>query len=103
MQCFDDGSKSSQNTETSSMLRPLYEMPNLDIIDEWNIVMESLIKDISCVNGSEQVLLEALIYQSLLIYFYKHGDSDELFKVLTKIREVLFSVTFCSPEILILT
>jgi hypothetical protein len=57
-------------------------MPHQDVIDEWTIVMESLIKDMSTVNGSDQVLLEAFVYDAIQIYFYKNGDSDELFKVL---------------------
>jgi hypothetical protein len=76
-------------------------MPSLELVDEWAIVMESLLKEVITVNGSEQVLLESLIYQALLIYFYKNGDSDELFKVLAKVRDALFTVTFCSPETII--
>ena len=90
------------NEGTHTVLSPLYDMPSLDVVDEWTIVMESLLKDVYTVNGSEQVLLESLVYQALLIYFYKNGESDELFKVLAKIRDLLFTVSFCSPETLIL-
>jgi len=68
-------------------------MPGVDVVDEWNIVMDSLLKDVHTVNGSEQVLIEALIYQAFLIYFFKSGESEELLKVLQSIREVLFKTT----------
>jgi hypothetical protein len=48
-------------------LRPYYEIPNIDVIDEWTMIIESLLKDVLTVNGDEQVLLEAFIYQALLI------------------------------------
>jgi hypothetical protein len=44
-------------------------MPNIDVINEWVIVLESLFKDVYSVLGCEQVLLEALIYQCLLTFF----------------------------------
>ena len=65
-----------QSAESLSILRPFYEMPGVDVIDEWNIVMESLLKDVKTVNGGEQVLIEALIYQALLVYFYKSGETE---------------------------
>ena len=49
---FDDSSK-PYNGETLSIFRPIYEMPNQDVIDEWTIVMDSLMKDMSTVNGSD--------------------------------------------------
>lgn len=100
MYYFDDASKTYVG-DTYTILRPQYEMPSLDVVDEWTIVMESLLKDVYTVNGSEQVLLEALVYQALLIYFFNSSETDELFKVLTKIRDALFTVTYCSPETLV--
>ena len=51
-------------------------------IDKWNIVMEILLKDVKTVNFGEQVLIEAQIYQTLLVYFFKSDESEELLKVL---------------------
>jgi hypothetical protein len=45
-----------------TVLQPFYEMPNIDVINEWVIVLESLFKDVYSAYGSEQVLIEALIY-----------------------------------------
>lgn len=85
---FDDATKTFVgSTDSYSVLRSYYEMPSVDLIQEWTIVMESLLKDVYTVNGSEQVLLEALVYEALLVYFYKNGESDELFKILAKIRD----------------
>ena len=44
-------------------------MPNVDVINEWVIVLESLLKDVYSVQGCEQVLLEALIYQFMMTFF----------------------------------
>lgn len=48
-------------------------MPNIDIVNEWVICIESQLKDVISVSGGEQVLLEALIYQAILTYFF---DND---------------------------
>ena len=45
----------SNKQENITIFRPYYEMPGVDVIDEWNIVMDSLLKDVHAVNGSEQV------------------------------------------------
>ena len=96
MHNFEDGSKPLGSV---TVLKAYYEMPSLDIIEKWKIVMDSLLKDICGVNGSEQVLIEALTYNALMIFFFKNGgDSDEFFKVLMQIREALFNVSFCAPE-----
>ncbi len=100
MYYFDDSTKVYVG-ETFTVLKSFYEMPNLDLVDEWTLVLEFLLKDVVSVNGQEQVLLEALVYQALLIYFFKN-DNDELFKILAKIRDLLFLVSFCAPETLIL-
>ena len=52
MYYFDDNSKTYVG-DTLTVLRPYYEMPNIDIVNEWVIVMESLLKDVYSINGSE--------------------------------------------------
>lgn len=61
MYYFDDSSKTYIG-DTFTVLKSYYEMPNIDIVNEWVIIMESLLKDVYSVNGSEQVLLEAFVY-----------------------------------------
>lgn len=58
---FDEESKTYVG-DTLTVLKPYYEMPNIDVVNEWVICMESLLKDVYSVNGSEQVLLEAFVY-----------------------------------------
>lgn len=70
------------------MLQPFYEMPNIDVMNEWVIVLESLFKDVYSAYGSEQVLIEALVYQCLITFFVD-ADQDGAFKILTKIRDLL--------------
>ena len=61
MYYFDDQSKTYVG-DTFTVLKSYYEIPNIDIVNEWVIVMESLLKDVYSVSGSEQVLLEAFVY-----------------------------------------
>ena len=48
--------------DTLSVLKSNYEMPNLDIINEWVIILEGLLKDVNSVKGDECVLLEAFVF-----------------------------------------
>ena len=52
MYYFDDTSKTYIG-DTFTVLKSYYEMPNIDIVNEWVICMESLLKDVYSVNGSE--------------------------------------------------
>jgi hypothetical protein len=52
MHYFDDSSKTYIG-DTFTVMRSYYEMPNIDIVNEWVICMESLLKDVYSVNGSE--------------------------------------------------
>lgn len=52
--CFDDATKTiAGGGETSMVLQPYYELPNLEVIEKWTIVMESLVKEVFTVDGSE--------------------------------------------------
>ncbi len=98
MYLFDEESKTYVG-DTFTVLRSYYEMPNIDIVNEWVIYIESMLKDVYSVNGSEQVLLEAFTYQAILIHFFEN-DPEGFFKVLFKIRDILFNSLYCSPEII---
>ena len=76
-------------------------MPNVDVINEWVIVLESLLKDVFSVQGCEQVLLEALIYQFMMTFFIE-SDQDSSQKILFKVRDLLHEAQVCSPEIIIM-
>lgn len=52
MYCFDDSSKTYVG-DTFTALKSYYEMPNIDIVNEWVIILESLLKDVYSINGSE--------------------------------------------------
>lgn len=80
MTYFEDQSKIFLG-ETLTVLQPFYEVPSIELVEEWVMILESTLKEVFAVHGEEQVLLEALIYQALLIYFYKE-DFEEMLKVL---------------------
>jgi len=76
-------------------------MPNIDIVNSWVIVLDSLLKDVVSVNGSEQVHLEALLTQAMLCYFFEK-DQESLFKVLMNIEGILSKIYMASPEIILM-
>ena len=39
--------------DTLTVLKSYYEMPNIDILNEWAVILESLLKDVYSVEGSE--------------------------------------------------
>ena len=39
--------------ETLTVLQPFYEMPSLEVVDEWVMILESILKDVFAVHGDE--------------------------------------------------
>jgi len=39
--------------DTLTVLKSYYELPSLDVVNEWVIIMESFLKDVYSVSGSE--------------------------------------------------
>lgn len=74
-----------------------YKTPDIDIINEWILKLNSLLKDVLSVNGSDQVLIEAYIMQAILTYFYEK-EKDPMFSVMHGMRDKMFNVTRCSVE-----
>ena len=52
MHYFDEAAKSYVG-DTFTILKPSYDMPSVDVINEWVICLESLLKDVYSVNGSQ--------------------------------------------------
>ena len=46
-----------------------YSMPRQHLFDTWIMYLESILKEVHSVEGAEQILLEALNYLALTIYF----------------------------------
>mgnify|MGYP006893254012 CR=1 FL=1 len=44
-------------------------MPNQDVFNTWVMYLESILKEVFSLEGSEQILLEALNFLALNIYF----------------------------------
>ena len=97
---FDDKNKTYVG-DTLSVLRPFYEMPTQEVVDSWIVIVESLLQDLFTVTGSEQVLLEAYVYQSILTYFFR-SDMDEFVKILSKFTEILLFQHSLAPETLLI-
>ena len=54
------------NGTGSSIFSSYYDLPSIDVINEWVIVLESLLNEVYSVQGCESVLLEALTQQCLM-------------------------------------
>ena len=98
----DSASANDLSTQNgTSIFLPYYELPNIDVINEWVIVLESLLNDVYSVQGCEAVLLEALTYQCLMTLMLEQ-DADSSFKVLQKVRDLLHSAFTCPPELIVM-
>jgi hypothetical protein len=49
----------------STVLLPFYSMPIIDTLNTWIMYLESILKDVFSVEGSEQILLEAYIHLAI--------------------------------------
>lgn len=72
--------QSSDGARPSTNLLPYYRMPNKDIFNKWVMYLESIVKEVYSLDGTEGVLLEALNYQALSIYF---AEAMEVFSPLS--------------------
>lgn len=90
------------NRKNPTVLRPFYPYPNMDLINEWVICLESLLNSVFSPSGSESVLLEAYMYQ-LIHSFLKEEDEESFMKILSKIRDNMYSAVSVQPEIVIMS
>lgn len=70
-----DTNSGQQHRPTSNLL-PFYLMPNKDVFNTWVMYLESILKEVYSVQGSEQILLEALNLLAINIYFAEMTASD---------------------------
>ena len=55
--------------QTASTFSAYYSMPRQQVFDTWIMYLEGILKEVYSVEGAEQILLEALNYLALTIYF----------------------------------
>lgn len=60
---------------TASTFSPYYCMPRQQVFDTWIMYLEGILKEVFSVEGSEQILLEALNYLALTIYFGEQASA----------------------------
>ena len=58
-----------------SNLLSFYKMPNKDIFNKWVMYLESVLKEVYSLHSTEGILLEALNYLALSIYFQEQTDT----------------------------
>jgi hypothetical protein len=96
-----DKRKITQEIDYATFLDSYYELPSLDILNDWILCLESLLKEFYSTQGSETVLLEAYIFQ-IFQYIFIENDIDQGIKILCKIRDLLYNCFSCPPEIVIM-
>ena len=57
------------SAQTASTFSAYYSMPRQQVFDTWIMYLEGILKEVYSVEGAEQILLEALNYLALTIYF----------------------------------
>ena len=96
----EDARKTARITQEYGLLKNAYEMPNLEMLNQWIMILESTLKDVVSVEGDESVLLEALFYQVMLLRFFER-DFDGAVKKLNQIHELMTGLAKCPQELVL--
>ena len=76
------------SSSSTSIFEPYYELPHIDVINEWVIVLESLLNEVYSVQGSESVIMEAMTHQCIVTLMLEQ-DVDSSGKIIYKMRDLL--------------
>lgn len=74
MPCILYKVKTMEGSRQVTNLLPFYRMPNKDIFNKWVMYLESILNDVYSIDGTEGILLEALNYLALTIFFAESAD-----------------------------
>ena len=61
--------------QTATTFAAYYCMPRQQVFDTWIMYLEGILKEVYSVEGAEQILLEALNYLALTIYFGEQASA----------------------------
>lgn len=123
--------KTAEGGQHPTNLLPFYRMPNKDFFNKWVMYLESILNDVFSIDGTEGILLEALNYLAVTIYFAEQADVfaamqsplmspktfnsgrqpdmlvnfdlDQFTSVCQKIMHLISGASKCAPEVLIMS
>lgn len=84
-----------------SQLKGKYFIPDIDILNDWVLCLETICNSLQCLEGDNIVLLEAYILQILVTYFLEQ-DEEQCKLILEKLVNYLNSSLLCEPEIVVI-
>jgi len=85
-------------------LSSVYSLPPEEVVSEWILSLESLLNDIHTPEGDQSALIEAYLIRITQYYINDEGSYDHAdywVRDMHKIKELLFTLFACSPEIII--
>ena len=83
-------------------LRDFCELPNLEVLNDWIVLLESALNGLFTCDGRQNFLTEAYVLK-LILAFFGEGDYDNqlTLSVLERISNFLLTSPVCSPELCI--
>lgn len=78
-------------------LKDSYEIPDLEVLNDWVVLLEGMLNGIVALNSEQNFLLEVYILQIMLTFFLV-ADDQSCSTILDKINTYMQSASLCSPE-----
>jgi len=90
----------NQPSPFQCFMKDYYELPNLDIFNDWVVLLESVLNGLHTQDGQQSLLIEAYIIQMVLAYFGE-GENDNRISlsILEKINNIVNNSPVTSPEL----
>jgi alpha-tubulin suppressor-like RCC1 family protein len=82
-------------------LKDYYELPDLEILNDWVVGLDSVLNGLYTTDGEQNFLLEAYIIQMVVSYF-NESDDQASGNILEKIHSYTNGSPVCSPELTIM-
>ena len=98
---LDNTSIFNTNNSMDSQLKFKYTIPDIDILNDWILCLETICNGLQCLEGDNTVLLEAYILQVLETYFLEQ-DEEQCKIILEKLVNYLNTSLLCEPEIVVI-
>ncbi len=83
-------------------LKEYYEFPGLEILNDWVVLLESILNGLCTCDGDQMFLIEAYLIQLVLAFFSENDLDNQLsLSILERINTYVNNSPVCSPELTI--
>jgi len=94
--------KDIQGSGLECYLRDYYEVPETEKINDWVVLLESVLNGLYATNGEQTFLIEAFILQLILAFFGENDtDNQPCLPILERINAFANSFPVCTAELTI--